>query len=153
MPLVDEKISDLAAAIELALNDLLVAVDRSDTSMAASGTDKKVTLELLVEFLHPHLATQLINEQAGDYTPVLSDVGKLIVINSATDVEFELPETATVAIPIGGWMEVIQLGVGVIQFVPEGGIASYQTTGAGARVKLQVIDTDTWHMSGALETV
>jgi hypothetical protein len=38
------KISDLTAATELANNDLLAIVDVSDTTMAASGTTKKVEL-------------------------------------------------------------------------------------------------------------
>lgn len=40
----DTKISDLAALTSLATGDLSVWVDVSDTTMAASGTDKKVTL-------------------------------------------------------------------------------------------------------------
>lgn len=47
----DTKITDLAAAGTLATGDLLPVVDVSDTSMAASGTDKKLTLDGLKGFV------------------------------------------------------------------------------------------------------
>jgi hypothetical protein len=47
----DTKISGLAALTTLADGDLAVAVDVSDTSMAASGTDKKVTAANLAAYI------------------------------------------------------------------------------------------------------
>ncbi|MFO0892434.1 MAG: hypothetical protein U0790_25245 [Isosphaeraceae bacterium] len=43
----DTAISDLASYSSVATNDLLVVVDVSDTSMAASGTNKKATISQL----------------------------------------------------------------------------------------------------------
>lgn len=48
----DSKISDLTALTTAATGDLLVIVDISDTTMAASGTDKQITAgELLISGL------------------------------------------------------------------------------------------------------
>lgn len=45
----DTKITDLdALAVAPATDDLLVIVDVSDTTMAASGTDKQITVEDLL---------------------------------------------------------------------------------------------------------
>lgn len=44
------RITDLVANTSLATNDLLVVVDVSDTSMASTGTDKKLTVAQLLGF-------------------------------------------------------------------------------------------------------
>src|SRR5688500_6060251 len=54
----DQKISDLSALTSLTTGDLLPLVDVSDTTMAASGTDKKVTLETLRAFMGPYVLAQ-----------------------------------------------------------------------------------------------
>ena len=44
----DTKLSDLAALTSVATGDLIPVVDVSDTSMAATGTNKKITHANLV---------------------------------------------------------------------------------------------------------
>lgn len=54
----DTKISDLTALTTAATGDLLVIVDISDTTMAASGTDKQITAgELLISGLPGEFST------------------------------------------------------------------------------------------------
>jgi len=43
----DTKISGLSAIVDLATDDEFVLVDKSDTTMAASGTNKKITYDTL----------------------------------------------------------------------------------------------------------
>jgi hypothetical protein len=59
------KISDLTAATELANNDLLAIVDVSDTTMAASGTTKKVEL---FNIIPRTFIAQYIQDSLGDIT-------------------------------------------------------------------------------------
>lgn len=47
------KISALASQTAPVNGDLLVTVDVSDVSMGAGGTDKKITLSAIFDFLHP----------------------------------------------------------------------------------------------------
>jgi hypothetical protein len=49
----DKKISDLSANSAPAIGDLLLMVDVSDTSMGASGTDKKFTVATLLGIIYP----------------------------------------------------------------------------------------------------
>lgn len=51
----DSKISALTALTALASDDELVVVDKSDTSMAASGTTKRVAYGVLNAALHAHV--------------------------------------------------------------------------------------------------
>ena len=48
--MVDTKITDLASLSTTASNDVFVVVDVSDGSMAASGTDKKITTADILKY-------------------------------------------------------------------------------------------------------
>lgn len=68
----DKRISELQLATELDVNDLIAVVDRSDLTMAASGTTKAAQLSLLSNYLINIL------EQIVTYTnavPVPEDIG------------------------------------------------------------------------------
>lgn len=72
----DTKISDLTALTTAATGDLLVIVDISDTTMAASGTDKQITAGNL-----------LISGLPGEFSTLeASGVSTLAAVN-ATDVD------------------------------------------------------------------
>lgn len=80
----DKRISELQLATELNVNDLIAVVDRSDLTMAASGTTKAAQLSLLSNFLISIL------EQIVTYTnavPVPEDIGGIsagTTFNNAT---------------------------------------------------------------------
>lgn len=103
------KITDLATLTAPATVDLLELVDISDTSMAASGTNKKITVA--------DLGAQVIDTQSGStYTVAAADAGKLV----------RLTGTATVTLPSAGPT------VGQrVDFVSIGGAATF-TLGGGA---------------------
>ena len=76
------KISELTLLAAPAADDYVEVLDVSDTSMAASGTNKKMPL-----------GVQLVETQAGStYTVVAADSGKLL----------RLTGTATVTLPSAG---------------------------------------------------
>ena len=60
----------------------------------------------------------------GTYTPVLTDVGKLILMSNASSQSVGLPSDATAAIPVGCRIDFIRYGVGTLNF----------TAGSGATV-------------------
>lgn len=63
----DSKITDFAALTALAVGDLFVVVDISDTSMAATGTDKKITLaDVKTGLALTTVATDTIFDAKGD---------------------------------------------------------------------------------------
>ena len=64
----DTKISGLSAFSAFATGDLLVGVDVSDTTMAATGTDKKLTLAQLNAYLESVIAAITVANEASDTT-------------------------------------------------------------------------------------
>jgi hypothetical protein len=103
------KITELAALTSADPADMFEVVDVSDTSMAVTGTNKRITLS--------GLATQPVATQAGTtYTIAATDAGVLT----------RLTGTATITLPSGG------LGTGQrSDFVCIGGPATF-VLGSGA---------------------
>jgi len=93
----------------------------------------------------------LTNLQTGDYTPVLSDEGKAIEINSTS------PQTVTIPADIfahGVLLEIVQVGTGQVTVVA-GGSSSFLPSGAirtraqGSSIGLRRrTNANTWHVSG-----
>src|SRR5258708_9986826 len=76
------RITDLAATSSLAAADLLVVVDVDDTTMAATGTDKKLTVAQLLSF--PANAVSLPANPAGtvSLTAVMMGLGSTCAITT-----------------------------------------------------------------------
>src|SRR5258708_25891405 len=76
------RITDLAANSSLAAADLLVVVDVDDTTMAATGTDKKLTVAQLLSF--PANAVSLPANPAGtvSLTAVMMALGSTCAITT-----------------------------------------------------------------------
>jgi hypothetical protein len=74
----DTKISDLAANPALADADLFPVVDRSDTSMAASGTDTKATAAEVATYVGTKLAL------SSTYQPLDSDLTAIAALTTTT---------------------------------------------------------------------
>lgn len=97
-----------------------------------------------------------INTQAGAYTLVLADAGKMVRCTSATAVAVTIPANSTVAFTTGTIIEVRQAGTGQISIAAAGGVtinseASMLKVAAQHRgVTLIKVATDTWDLDGAL---
>lgn len=86
----------------------------------------------------------------------LTDAGRTIHTTNAGAVTITVPANATVALPIGAEIEVIQRGDGQVTFAAAGGVTIESVDSAlsiaskyGA-VALKKISTDTWWMGGLL---
>lgn len=90
----DTKITGLSALTALATDDLLTLVDISDTSMAATGTNKKVTLASLLRYmpLYP-------NPQSDNYTAVPGDL--VIMTTSGVSKTVTLPAAPSTGDRVG----------------------------------------------------
>lgn len=91
-----------------------------------------------------------VNAQTSSYTLVRADAGKQVTMNSSSATTITLPTNATVAIPIGSEIPIIQLGTGVITISPAGGVTFAQPnntlTSQYTAGILRKLDTDTWVM-------
>lgn len=93
------------------------------------------------------------NEQTTNYTAVLTDVNKVIQMNSASALNFTVPPNASVAFPIGTYLVVRQKGAGTVTVVPGSGVTVTQpaggtldTPGQGLSVTLHKTGTNTWDL-------
>lgn len=87
---------------------LLVTVDDTERVLPA---DLVTRTKLLT-------AVQTINNQTGTtYTPTLDDLGALVTCTNVAAITVYLPQDADLAVPIGGFIEWVPLGAGMITFV------------------------------------
>lgn len=82
---------------------------------------------------------------------VLTDVSKLLFVNHASltaQVVVTVPTNASVAFPVGSWIEIVSTGAGGTRITPAGGVtvngATTAMPGYGA-VRLMKVDTNTWY--------
>jgi hypothetical protein len=154
------KISELTLITggNLSTLDLVEVVDVSDTTMAATGTNKRTTLASLAGGLGGEVFKQAqgINAQTGtSYTPVAGDAGLLVTLNNAGATTLTLP-LDSVAIAIGSIVDFLQIGVGQVTVVGAGGVTvrvSGLTSKARARYSrfgCQKIAANTWSVYGDL---
>lgn len=144
----DTKISALSALTAVAVDDFTVIVDKSDTTMAASGTDKKISVA--------DLATQTINAQTGTtYTIVLTDVTKLVTLSNASAITLTLPQDSDVAVPIGARIDFAQIGAGQVTVAAGSGATVNSTPGLKFRAQYSMASAvkraaNTWILTGDL---
>lgn len=95
-------------------------------------------------------------DKTASSTLALSDAQTIYPINSATGVNLNIPTNASVALPIGSVVNVLQKGAGRINFQAANGVTVLsplsQTSSAGQYYNniLSKIATDTWHIDGNL---
>lgn len=103
-----------------------------------------------------NLPVQAINAQTGTtYTLVLSDVRKLVTLSNASSITLTIPTNASVAVPVGDYIDLLQLGVGQVTVVAAGGVTVNGTPGLKLRAQYsgamaKKIATDTWVIVGDL---
>jgi hypothetical protein len=100
-----------------------------------------------------------IDEKTASYTLTLPDNGKLIKVNSTSNLEITIPAQASAAFPIGSRLEVMRYGTGEVSIVAASGSGvtirsknnnkkiSVQYSGA----MLTKIGSDEWHLIGDLK--
>jgi len=93
-----------------------------------------------------------INEQVVSYTLVLTDLGKLIDMNTAASATFTIPPNSSVAFPVGSIVAFRQKGNGDVTITPgvgvtvnATGLVTVEQFSAGAVIKMA---TDTWTVLG-----
>lgn len=100
---------------------------------------------------------QPINAQtATTYTLVASDAGKLVTLDNAAAVTLTVPQDSDATIPVGTYVDVMQLGAGQVTVVAGSG-ATLRVSGATAKARaqysrlgVQKIAADTWSVFGDL---
>jgi len=98
----------------------------------------------------------VVADKTASSTLTLADAQTIYPVNSATGVNVTIPTNASVAIPIGSVVNVIQKGVGRINYQASNGVTvlspSSQVSSAGQNFSniLAKIAADTWHIEGSL---
>lgn len=100
-----------------------------------------------------------LNAQTGTtYTFVIGDsVNTLVTASNAAAQTYTIPPNSSVAFPIGGQINIIQIGAGQVSFAAGSGvtIASNGATSAAPKLRVQYssataikVATDTWYVVG-----
>jgi len=102
----------------VALIDLQTALVRKDwfdffSSIAVLLNGGSLLTQAVTDTLYEKLGlSRGVNTQTGNYTLVLADQGKTIEMNVAGANTLTIPPNASVAFPIGAWMNIVQVGAG-----------------------------------------
>jgi hypothetical protein len=99
--------------------------------------------------------------QTADYTAVLADgYQTLIQMNKATAIAFKIPTNASVAIPVGSAITVLNIGVGTLTIsavtpgtttvLSSGSVAASPTLAQYKSAVCVKVATDAWYVLGAV---
>lgn len=96
------------------------------------------------------------NSKTDNYTLVLSDAGKTIKVTAATAKTITIPLNATVAYPVGTYINISSLGAGVVTvaITATGTLTSNDDKVdiiEDGMVTVLKTDTNSWHLFGGLE--
>lgn len=99
----------------------------------------------------------IVTTQTASYTTVLADADSLVVMNSATAVNFTIPPSTSVPYGVGSKIQVNQLAAGQVTLVAGAGVTLLlpadmilTTRKQGSTVTFTNIGTDTWTVTGDL---
>ncbi len=96
------------------------------------------------------------NTKTGDYTLVLSDAGKAVEVNSASNFTVTIPPNSSVAFPIGTRIVVSRIGAGTVTLAAGAGVTLRSPAGAVgltaqySTAELRKRAADEWVASGSL---
>lgn len=107
------------------------------------------------------VAFTLQTTQTADYTAVLADSYQtLIQMNKATAIAFKIPTNASVAVPIGSCITVLNIGLGALTIsavtpgtttvLSAGATAASPTVAQYKSAACIKVATDTWYIVGAI---
>jgi hypothetical protein len=145
-------------------NPTLAAVTTAQTAVGSSTQIPVITVNAKGQITALTTATaagsSLFYTVSADKTTsstlALADAQTICPVNSATGVNLTIPTNAAVALPVGSVVNVIQKGVGRINYQASNGVTvlspSNQVSSAGQYFSniLSKIATDTWHIEGSL---
>lgn len=106
--------------------------------------------------LNSAINTVTANAQAGSYTLVLADNGKVVEMNVGSANNLTVPPNSSVAFPVGSQVTVLQTGAGQTTIVAGSGVTINSAGGAlklaaqWSAVTLIKRATNTWVAVGAL---
>jgi hypothetical protein len=136
------------------------ALDTLNELAAALGDDANfsttVTNSLALKLEQSDLDDALyyeFNSQASSYTLALSDSTNMVEVNSASGVTITVPPNASVAFPVGSYIDIFQKGAGQVTIAEGSGVTIYATPGKKLRTQysnatLIKRDTNTWILAG-----
>jgi hypothetical protein len=146
--------------------DITISVFAGSTPLSVGSANSAGTSDAYAREDHVHDASSkadaLVTIRAHTGTTdtlVLSDAGKLVTSNNAAAVTQTIPANASVAIPVGGVVQLAQLGAGQVSIaittdtlrLPTGFVAKCR--GQYSTVTLTKIASTTWLASGDLAFV
>jgi hypothetical protein len=144
----DLRISELTELTAPAGGDHLAVVDISDTTMAASGTTKKLpwsevtdyadtgdtnTLTAAQVYADGPLTVQ--SDKTTNYTFVLGDAGQVIPFNLGSALTATVPLDSAAAFPIGTVIRAIRRGAGALNLAATGGVTLRSPFGTAVSVQ------------------
>jgi hypothetical protein len=143
------------AGASLSDADIFLGVDVSDTTMAATGSEVKMTAIELARGLDARPTR--VNVQSTDYVLALVDAGAILEMTKATAQTLTVPANASVPFPVGTIINVVQYGAGALTIVPAGAVtvrkrAAFTMVIAGqyGGATLYKRATDEWVLQGDL---
>lgn len=154
-----------AAEIEAAFTSLVPIVSQVTAEAGTSATARQWTPQRVAQAiaaLAPSAASpQSINAQTGTtYTLVLADAAnphKLVTLDNGAAITVTLPSDASVAIPVGSFVEFMTLGGGQVTVVAGAGVNPLQVSGLTAKSRAQYsrfgaqkVAANTWSVFGDL---
>ncbi|MDR3450725.1 MAG: hypothetical protein P4M15_13450 [Alphaproteobacteria bacterium] len=97
-----------------------------------------------------------VNTQAANYTAALTDIGKLVVLSSASAIAFTVPPNSSVAFPVGTVLNFQQGGAGALSVAAGAGVtinklSTLNAVGSYAIGGLVQIAADSWILYGAMQ--
>ncbi len=128
-----------------------LAASTSATSALASSNSASTSASTALSTLYV-----AINAQTANYTLALTDVNKLVDMNSSGTITLTIPSSGTVNFVTGSVIALRQLGAGKVQITTAGGVTlrkevGAKTTGQYAVASLVKTGADEWLTFGALE--
>ena len=145
-------------AVKTAVDAKLASASKASASDINTGTEdaKYVTPKGIAD---SDLTKKVgINSQADNYTLVIGDAGKLVIVTHANAKTLTVPKNSSVAFPTGTKIAVMQGGAGQITIAPVDGdvtLNSYDDAlslvGENAGCVLIKTSTDDWLVEGNLE--
>jgi hypothetical protein len=109
------------------------------TGLSGGGTSGSVSLAF--DYSVGNQAVE--NAQTDSYTLVLTDAGKMIIMNKATANNLTVPANADVAFPLNTRIDVIQYGAGQTTFVAAGGV-TIRSSGSKLKITGQYSGASLW---------
>lgn len=106
---------------------------------------------------NPYTPYIILNIQTGtSYTPILTDVFKLVVLGNANPITVTVPPNSSVAFPVGTQIDFMQFLTGAVTFAEGSGVTidskdgNKVINGQFVGVTLIKLDTDIWGLFGDL---